>query len=157
MRKQYDSQLQLDSIPIEAVAIDLRSRDELPQLLLGLQYIFKDASLRDSILAILKADVLSGKNRTGRPGMSMWELFVFGSCRLNLNIDYDRLHDLSNNHKALRGILGVLTKEYLPNAKHYSLQTIKDNVGLISEEKLVEINELIVKAGHGLKKNPERI
>ncbi len=54
MRKQFDSQLRLDSIPIEAVEIDLQSRHELPQLLLGLQYIFKNTELRDSILAILK-------------------------------------------------------------------------------------------------------
>lgn len=152
MRKQFNSQLQLDSIPIEAVEIDLQSRHELPQLLLGLQYIFKNAPLRDSILKILKEVVLAKKTRTGRPGMSLWELFVLGSCRLNLNVDYDTLHDLSNNHKTLRGILGVSTKEYLPNVKHYSLQTIKDNVGLVSEEKLGEINELIVKAGHSLKK-----
>ncbi len=41
MRKQFDSQLRLDSIPVEAVEINLQSRHELPQLLLGLQYIFK--------------------------------------------------------------------------------------------------------------------
>ncbi|MEZ4885523.1 MAG: hypothetical protein R3E32_12395 [Chitinophagales bacterium] len=85
-------------------------------------------------------------------GMSLWELFVLGCCRLNLNIDYDNLHDLSNNHHSLRGILGVATRGYLPNVKHYCLQTIKDNVGLLTEDNLNEINKIIVNEGHQLKK-----
>ena len=152
MRKKFDPQLELDSIPISEVVIDIQSRHELPQLLIGLQYIFKNETVREAVLSALEQAVLSGKKETGRPGMSLWELFVFGCCRLNLNIDYDNLHDLSNNHRALRGILGVGTKGLLPNAKHYALQTIKDNVGLLNEETLKTINELIVKAGHGLKK-----
>ncbi len=105
----------------------------------------------------MKELILADKTLTGRPGMSLWELFVLGSCRLNLNIDYDSLHDLSNNHRTLRGILGVLTKGHLPNVKRYSLQTIKDNVGLVSEEKLGEINDLVVKAGHALKKKADEV
>jgi len=119
MRKEFEAQLKLDSIPIGEVEIDMRSRHELSQLLVGLQHIFQNEGLRASILKVLSEAVLSGKNATGRPGMSLWELFVLGCCRLNLNIDYDNLHDLSNNHRSLRGILGVATRGYLPRAKHY--------------------------------------
>lgn len=152
MRKEFEAQLELDSIPIGEVKIDMRSRHELPQLLAGLQHIFTNKSLRASVLKVLSEAVLSGKNATGRLGMSLWELFVLGCCRLNLNIDYDNLHDLSNNHQSLRGILGVATRGYLPNSKHYCLQTIKDNVGLLNEDKLNEINKIIVSEGHQLKK-----
>ena len=34
--------------------------------------------------------------RTGRPGMTLWAIFVCGVVRLDLNIDYDRLHELAN-------------------------------------------------------------
>lgn len=157
MRKEFETQLQLDSIPIGEVEIDMHSRHELPQLLAGLQHIFTNEALRADVLKVLSAAVLSGKNRKGRLGMSLWELFVLGCCRLNLNIDYDNLQDLSNNHRSLRGILGVGTKGYLPTSKHYCLQTIKDNVGLLSEENLIEINKIIVKEGHQLKKKENEI
>lgn len=152
MRKKFEAQLELDSIPIGEVEIDMRSRHELPQLLAGLQHIFTNEGLREAVLKVLSEAILSEKKATGRLGMSLWELFVLGCCRLNLNIDYDNLHDLSNNHRSLRGILGVATRGYLPNAKHYCLQTIKDNVGLLTEDNLIEINKIIVNEGHQFKK-----
>ncbi|MEZ4885931.1 MAG: ISNCY family transposase [Chitinophagales bacterium] len=157
MRKEFEAQLQLDSIPIGEVEIDMRSRHELPQLLAGLQHIFTNEALRTAVLKVLSEAILSEKKATGRLGMSLWELFVLGCCRLNLNIDYDNLHDLSNNHHSLRGILGVATRGYLPNVKHYCLQTIKDNVGLLTEDNLNEINKIIVNEGHQLKKKEGKI
>lgn len=157
MRKKFEAQLELDSIPIGEVEIDMRSRHELPQLLAGLQHIFRNEVLRAAVLKVLSDSILLGKNRTGRLGMSLWELFVLGCCRLNLNIDYDNLHDLSNNHQSLRGILGVARRGYLPDRKHYCLQTIKDNVGLLTEDNLIEINKIIVTEGHQLKKKENEI
>ncbi|MEZ4885402.1 MAG: hypothetical protein R3E32_11790 [Chitinophagales bacterium] len=136
MRKEFEAQLQLDSIPIGEVEIDMRSRHELPQLLAGLQHIFTNEALRTAVLKVLSEAILSEKKATGRLGMSLWELFVLGCCRLNLNIDYDNLHDLSNNHHSLRGILGVATRGYLPNVKHYCLQTI--NLFLIKKPVFVQ-------------------
>jgi hypothetical protein len=77
---------------------------------------------------------------------------VLGTVRLNLNIDYDRLHDLSNNHQSLRGLLGVETRSVFKEGKYYELQNIKDNLRLLDEETMQKINEVIVKAGHKLKK-----
>ena len=53
--------------------------------------------------------------------------------RLNLNCDYDRLQKLANEHRTLRQMLG---HGFLDGEKHYALQTIKDNVSLLSEEVL---------------------
>ena len=63
--------------------------------------------------------------------MSLLELFVMGVTRLNLDIDYDRLQDMVNNHSALRGILGVDTKQVFEEGKYYPIQTIKDNVSRV--------------------------
>ncbi len=68
-------------------------------------------------------------------------------------IDYDFLHDNANHHSAVRGILGVHTNQVFGEGKYYELQTIKDNVALLDEQTLQAINEVVVKAGHTLKKN----
>lgn len=88
--------------------------------------------------------------------MSLWEILVLGSVRLNLDTNYDMLQDLANNHDTLRGILGVRTKAVFSQGKYYELQTIKDNVGLLDEETLKRISEVVVKAGHQLKKKRKK-
>ncbi|MEM9848128.1 MAG: hypothetical protein AAF847_09590 [Bacteroidota bacterium] len=69
--------------------------------------------------------------------------------RLTENVDYDRLHDLANEHRALRGILGIQRNDYT-SGKEYHLQTMKDNVRLLSDEKIYEISDIIVSGAHGL-------
>ncbi len=154
MRKRFEQQNRLDAIPIPDVAIDSKSRHELPELLAGLQYIFITPELNEAVFEILESKILGGKKATGRLGMSLWEVLVLGSVRLNLDVDYDMLHDLSNNHDTLRGILGVQNRQvFWEERKVYNLQTLKDNVRLLDEQALSEISEIVVKAGHKLKKN----
>jgi len=96
------------------------------------QYVFNDEEMSHEIFDILEAKVLKGKKRTGRNGMSLWEILVFGVTKLCLNADFDQLHDLANNHRELRGILGVQTSDF-KIGKAYNLQTLKDNVQLLDE------------------------
>jgi len=152
MRKRFEQQNKLDSVAIPSVEINTRSRHELPQLLAGLQYIFVTPSLNESVFSILSEKIMSGKQATGREGMSLWEIFVFGSVRLNLDINYDMLHDLGNNHMELRGILGVYRTGSFDTGKHYALSTIKENVRLLDEQTLKKISDVVVGAGHDLKK-----
>lgn len=152
MRKQFVVNNELDAQRIEDVKIDLRSRDQFPKILASLQYIFMTPELNAAVFGILDKHILKGKNATGRLGMSLWEIFVLGVTRLNLDIDYDRLQDLANQHTALRGIMGVDSKRVFEDGKYYPIQTIKDNVSLMREELLDEVNEVVVKAGHTLKK-----
>ena len=153
MRKRFEQQNTLDATPIPEVGIDGRSRHELPKLLAGLQYIFVTPGLNEAVFSILEGAVLKGKKGTGRLGMSLWEVFVLGCVRLNMDMDYDMLYDMANNHGTLRGILGVDSKKiFYGKGKYYGLQTIKDNVGLLDEQAIQEISEVVVKAGHRLKK-----
>ena len=153
MRKRFEQQNELDAELIPAVKIDKKSRHELPKLLAGLQYIFVTPNLNEAVFSILEDKVLADKKATGRLGMSLWEILVLGTMRLNLDMDYDTVYDLANHHQIVRGILGVHTKQVFGEGKYYPLQTMKDNISLLDEETLKQISEVVVKAGHQLKKN----
>ena len=87
--------------------------------------------------------------------MDFWKILVLGCVRLICNWDYDKLHDIANNHEKIREMLGhgEMDKEM-----KYSLQTIKDNVSLFTPEILESINQIVVEYGHSIvkgKKNAE--
>ena len=79
--------------------------------------------------------------------MDLWCIFVLGMLRLNLNIDYDKLKDLADNHRTIRLMLGHSIFDY----KKYNLQTLKDNIKLFTPEVLAQINNVVVQAGHDFK------
>jgi len=84
----------------------------------------------------------------GRPGMPLWSAFVCAVVRIDLNLDYDRLLELVNEHRTLRLVLGHAEFD----ETEYHFQTLKDNVSRFTPELLDEINQLIVEGGHGLVK-----
>jgi len=154
MRKTISQELQLNESQISDIQFDVKSRDDIPQLLMGLQYIYVANDDRDKVFKILETMIpekVDAKN--GRPGMYLWRIFVLGTLRLNLNWDYDRLHEMANNHKTIRQILGHGTPD---DGYIYKLQTIKDNVRLLSFEILDKINQVVVKTGHTLCKKKKK-
>lgn len=82
----------------------------------------------------------------GRPGISPWKILVLGVLRLGLNADYDRIHELANQHKTLRQMLGH--SDFDPHL--YQLQTLKDNLRLFTPKILDRINVEVIRAGHQL-------
>ena len=54
MRQVLSLQLQLSEVEISQVEIDLRSRDETPKLLQGLQYIYSMPDTRREVFQILE-------------------------------------------------------------------------------------------------------
>ena len=56
---------------------------------------------------------------------------VLGVMRLGLNADYDRIHDLVNQHGTLRQMLG---HGDWSDKTEYKLQTLKDNLRLFTPE-----------------------
>ena len=154
MRKIIEAQLKFGQVDIDKIKIDLKCRDEIPQLLLGLQAIYRDKALRAKIFELLKSIIPEHINpHTGRPGMELWKILVLGTLRLICNWDYDKLHDCANNHRALREFLGHLQDEIDP--AYYKLQTIKDNVSLLTPEVLDQINQLVVAKGHRLSRGKD--
>lgn len=53
MRKIMEMQLKFGQVDISKIEIDLRSRDEIPKLLLGLQFIYGNREIRNKIFDIL--------------------------------------------------------------------------------------------------------
>lgn len=162
MRRVIEPQMKLGEVAIADIKLDPKSRDDIPQILRGLQHIYITPELREPVFAIL-AEVLpehqsEGKAvkadpNNGRPGMTQWQILVLGVLRLGLGADYDRILELANEHNTLRKMLG---HSGWADEKQYNLQTLKDNLRLFTPEILDRLNRIIVRAGHqALKKSPE--
>ena len=148
MRKTIEPQLRFGETDIGSIEFDLRSRDEIPKALRGLQYIYCTPELKEKMFAILEDIVPKDTDaNNGRPGMLLWQILVLGAIRLNCNWDYDKLKEIADNHKTIRQMLG---HGFTDDNRTYHLQTLKDNVSLLTPEILNRINELVVNAGHRL-------
>ena len=164
MRKVIDAQMAFGRTDISAIRINPKCRDDISRLMRGLQYIYTQPELRKRVFAILEGmrPVQSdGKTKVsadkGRPGMEPWKILVLAVIRLDLNADYDRIHNLANNHLGIRELLGH--GAWGENTEEsYHLQTIKDNLQLFTPEILDQINQEVVQAGHILlKTSPDEV
>jgi len=145
MREILNNQYSFGEEDIAQVKIDIKSRDDIPKILLGLQSIYADSKTREKIFQLLeKIQSEEVNKKVGRPGMHLWQIFVLAMLRLGLNCDYDRLQQLANEHKTLRKILGIGPMEEM----YYELKTIKNNIRLFTPELLDQINNVIVNFGH---------
>lgn len=156
MRNVIAPQLSLGSVDIGAIHLDPRSRDDIPQILRGLQHIYTEPALRERVFSILQdviPDRAVGEGKAdatmGRPGMEQWRILVLGVLRLGLNADFDRIHELANQHSTLRQMLGH--GDWFDQTE-YKAQTLKDNLRLFTPEILDRINQAVVDAGHVLVK-----
>ncbi|MBA7670389.1 ISNCY family transposase ISDpr11 [subsurface metagenome] len=155
MRKIIDMQMKIGEVDISKIEFDLRSRDEIPKLLIGLQSIFCNPETREQVFKVLMELIPDNVDpNNGRKGMDLWRILVLGTLRLSCDWDYDKLMEIANNHKKLRLMLGhapIIDDEY-----EYALQTLKDNVSLFTLEVLGKINQIVVKYGHEvIGKRPE--
>jgi len=156
MRQRFEAQLTLGCTPIEEVKIPTKTRSHLAALMEALKYIYVSPEWNQRIFELLSERLVKGKKKTGRSGMSLWELFVLGQVRLCMNISYDELHHQANYDTLLRGVMGVLPTDY-SLGKQYEYQNIYDNVKLLDDELLRQLNEVIVSAGHQVFKKKESV
>ena len=143
MRKIINEQVKFGEVDISEIKFDPRSRDEIPKLLMGLQYIYCNSDLRTKVFEILERIIPEDIDiNNGRDGMDLWKIFVLGTVRLNCNWDYDKLKEMADQHITIRKMLG---HGVFDDETTYPMQTIRDNVSLLTPEVLDEINQLIVK------------
>ena len=162
MRDIIRPQLRLGEQQISAIELDPKSRDDIPQILRGLQHIYTTPAIRERVFAILEevlpqsvveSESAKADPNNGRPGMAQWTILVLGVLRLGLNADYDRIQELANQHKTIRQMLG---HSDWADETRYALQTLRDNLRLFTPELLDRINQEVVSAGHqALKKSPQ--
>jgi hypothetical protein len=148
MRRIQREQMKLGETAVSRLDLDVNSRDEIPKLLMGLRHIYCTPELRAQVFGILEGIIPKKTNKNnGRLGMDLWNILVLGTIRLNCNWDYDKLREMADNHKTLRQMLGHGIDE---EDKRYHLQTLKDNVSLLTPEALDRINQVVVQSGHTL-------
>ena len=132
MRKPFSGQTRLDCRTVSEVQLNLECRDEIVPILWALQHIYSTPDLRDEILDHVARDVNDGsKDDCGREGMDYWQILVLAAVRLGCNLDYDKLHDLAEQHRALRHIMGIGDWD---EETSFSWRRIRDNICLVRPE-----------------------
>jgi IS5 family transposase len=154
MRKAFDRQRRLDCPSVANVPLNLNCRSELVLILRALQHIYDRPELRDPILRAVAADV-NGKSNAcrGRRGLDYWEIVVLAAARLGCNLNYDKLQDLAENHRALRRMMGIgdwNDGDDEQKKTRFDWRRIESNLNLLRPETIERINQLIVQEGHRL-------
>ncbi len=147
MRKRFEQQLEIGVKPISATPVLLKSRDDMPALIMALLTIYKTPAYNEHIFSILEESIMKGKKETGRKGLNLWQIFVLAQYRLAFNLDYDRLHYMTYSDSTLRQLLGIETEDGIER-RDISYQRIIDNVHLLNDSTLKKINDVVVKFGH---------
>ena len=153
MRKAFSKQTRLDCKTVLDVALNVNCRDEMIPILRALQHVYSRRELRDAILDLIAQDVnQDARDDCGREGMDYWQILVLAAVRLGCNLDYDKLQDLAEQHRALRQIMGIGEWDEETNL---GWRRIRDNVCLLRPETIDKISHLLVQAGHEL--DPEAV
>jgi hypothetical protein len=135
----------LGQIDIKNIKLELDTRDEIPQLLRGLQHLYSNEETRREIFTILKDLIPKHIDRNnGRSGMDLWNILVLGTLRLRCRWDYDKLQEIANNHHTLRQMLGHGLFDF---TFRYARQTLNDNLRWFTPELLVRIDMITIKEG----------
>jgi hypothetical protein len=148
MRKPFDPQGRLDCSTVADVRLNLNCRDEIVPILKALQHIYSQPQLRDEILSAVEQDVNGASDRRrGRKGMDYWQVVVLAAVRLGCNLDYDKLQDLAEQHRALRQVMGIGDWD---QDTTFDWRRIRNNICQIRPATLERINQAIVAEGHRL-------
>jgi len=147
MRKRFEQQLSIGQFPISETKINSKSKNSLDELLAALKAIYCTKEYNERVFSLLEKHINAKKKKTGRSGMDLWCIFVLAQVRLCLNLSYDVLHNLANNHITLRQILGI-EKSFGYDRVEFSYQNIYDNITMLSDELVAEINVIVLEFGH---------
>ena len=144
MRKVESAQVELGATLIGDIRINPKSRDDIPALLLGLQHLYTNDDLREKTFALLEREVNpKARKDTGRPGMNLWCILVLAILKQGLGCDFDRIAELASEHNTVRQMLGHGTFEH-----EYQVQTVIDNISLLSPKLLSEVSQMLAESGH---------
>lgn len=148
MRKHFQQQSRFDCAPIASVPLNLECRDEIVPILYGLRHLYSLPEFRLKAVKLIEADLNELTRRdVGRPGLDDWQVLVLAVVRLGCNLDYDKLEDYVSNHRALRAIMGIGDWEA---SDGFSYRRIRDTLCQIKATTIVNVNELVVQAGHAI-------
>lgn len=142
MRKAYETQGRLDCQSIAQLRLNLNCRDEIVPILEALKHVFGQSDLRDRLCQLVAADVNKAtRNDTGREGLDYWQILVLAVVRIGCNLDYDKLQDLCENHRALRCLLTVGDWD---ETTSFESRRLRDTLAMVEPETVALINQSIV-------------
>ncbi len=103
MRRVHDTQRRPGAPDIRRIRPTVKSRDDIPAILIGLQDPCGDEGTRKRLFRLPGRMVLPGRSRrVGRPGMELWTILVLGVVKQGPGCGFDRLQDLANGHRTIR-------------------------------------------------------
>ncbi len=79
--------------------------------------------------------------------MYYWCIFVLAVLKQGLNMNFDQWKNLANKHHDIGVILQHEVGDFFAKLV-YKLQTIIDNVSLITKQTWVKLNKVVVDTGH---------
>ena len=136
----------LGQTPIEDIEIDIKSRDDFPALLIGLQELYRNEATRERVFELLETMAVPDVSHdTGRPGMDLWTILVLGTLKAGLNCDWDRLLFYASEVPIVRRMMGL---GELDEKVNFERQTVIDNVALLTPELLQAVSDLVATSGH---------
>ena len=148
MRKAFSSQGRLDCLPIERLQLNLNCRDEIVPLLEALKHIFGQSELREQLIRLVADDINeTTRDDIGREGFDYWQIVVLAVVRLGCNVDYDKLQDLCENHRALRCLLGAGDWD---QATSFAARRIRDTLAQLKPSTIEAMNHSLVLHGQEL-------
>jgi hypothetical protein len=147
MRNRFEQQYSLGQRLIKDTPVNSKRKDKLEELIAALKAIYCHPEYNERVLEILERYLVGNKKKTGRPGMDLWQIFVLSQVRLCLNMSYDWIYNLANNHLSIRWLMGVETDSGFKRTE-FSYQNIYDNVTLLNDEMVKEINLIVLEFGH---------
>jgi len=155
MRKRFEQQLMIGRKLIQDTEIPIKKRGgACIGLFAALKRLFTKPEWNSKVFEILEEEIVDKKNKTGRPGMHLWQILVLSQVRLCRNLSYDELHYLANHDSLLRQMMGVAS-EYGYDEPSFAYQTIVDNVSLLNDDSIKSLNDIIVQFGHEVFKKKE--
>ena len=151
MRKPFSDQTRLDCHTIPNVELNVNCRDEIVPVLAGLQHVYSRPELRDKILGLVAHDVNENtQSDCGREGLDYWHITVLAGVRLGCNLDFDKLQDLAEQHRAMRQIMGIGDWQ---ECIDFSWRRIRDNISLLKAKTIESISHCIVDEAYQLEPN----
>ncbi len=103
MRKVHDTQRRPDAPDIRRIRLNVRSRDDIPGILIGLQDPCGDEGTRKRLFGLPGRMVLPGRSRrVDRPGMQPLTILVPGVVKQGPGCGSDRLREPANQHIPIR-------------------------------------------------------
>lgn len=145
MRKAYETQGRLDCQTIDELRLNLNCRDEIVPILEALKHVFGQKDLRDQLCRLIADDInRTTRDDTGREGFGYWQILVLAIVRLGCDLNYDKLQDLCENHRALRCLLGEGDWD---ESSRFGSRRIRDTLALLDPKTIATINQLIVEYG----------